>query len=188
MIGCNLAQKMEFSKTSVLEFVEKFIDKKYFTTKITSKYYDNYGSGERNTTKEECVDHISDINGQVLVELVNTLPQDVLALADITQELESFKNLKYSSHTPGFGGIHSTNSYKYFTTQDDLGTLTLYRCTDSYDEFGMVDDENTIEIEIANVIYKNYKYYYLTKKLYTWLNEEKKPKRSAYLRKLTYDY
>ena len=172
----------------MVAYVSKFIDREYHNRKIKITDYDPYTTCSRKTTFETCEHQEAEINGSVFTVMINILPEDALALADITQEIESVTILNTKSEIPGFGN-HITNAYyKFYATDGDIGNLTFYYDYTDYEEFGFIDREVETEIQISNVIYKNHKYYAFTKKLREWLGVDGKVKRNAYLRKLTYAY
>ena len=172
----------------VLNYITTFIDNKYLTVDTIITEYESYQIPEVVTKKENSISEGFDINGRVFIELIDTLPENVKELGDITQYLESFKTLQSNGYTPGWGGYHTQTSYNFYSTDGNLGILIFKYSLDNYDEFGIPEDDYEITVRISNVIYKNHKYYYLSKKLEEWLNVEGKPKRQMFLRKLSYEY
>ena len=178
---------MEFSLAELLANITSYIDKKHLTIKTVYTEHDYYRVPHNENKEENLVAEACDINGTVFSELLNELPDSGKHLADITQQIETITKLHSSSHG-GFGGHRTFTSYKYFPTDGELGTLRYYYTLENHDEFGIPEDTIEITVEVSNVIYKNHKYYFLSKELEKWLAVEGKPKRSVYLRKLTYEF
>jgi hypothetical protein len=172
---------------SIKASINPIISLKYLTIKTKLTHNETFTCSPKNTIEEETICESKEINSTLFSDLLNHLPFEALEMADITYLLDKFKELNHSSHTPGWGGYKSHTTHKFYTNFEDIGILTLSYNRSHYDEFGSIEEENYIEINIPNVVYKNHKYYFLSVLLENWLNVEGNVKRNRILKQLNFE-
>lgn len=169
----------DFMKSMKSGYITNVIDKEYMSIKETYTVNNDYTS-EQPDVKEKIIDSLNEINPFIFYEIINHLPDS--SIADITFLIENLHSLE-KKERDAWGQRYIMTNFNFYITNTDAscGTLTFYFKMINYDEFGILDFLDAIEITMKNVIYKNHKYYYITKELIKWLNVDNKPKRKKAL-------
>lgn len=172
---------MDLTTAILIDYVNKFIDTKYFSVKSVTNHYDY---DDRVREMKEVVDPATvELNGYAFAELIEQIPD--ATSANITKMVENLSSLSKKNRIVGWGTETTTTGYSFFDTDSSIGagtlTLLLHFC---WDEDYCCCSEHDVEVKIDNVIYKNHKFYFLTKELEKWLSAEGKPRRKAALNRL----
>ena len=163
---------MDSYVTQILtDYVGRFIDEKYTSLKV--KYNDMYHLGEGINSLFKPVH--AEFSPYVLSDLLNSIPD--ASITEITSMIDNLSSLNK--------GNVSYASYTFIDTDTSigLGDLTIhFKYSDVHCCCCAV--EYRLEMTIPNVIWTNYKFYYVTKEFENWLNVADKPKRKTALSQL----
>ena len=175
---------LKFINSMKIDYLTNLIDKKYMNLKKTCSSYTDYVNVTP-VVEEKVRNASTEINSYVFSEIIDHLPES--SIANITPLIEGLESL-HKSEDDEWGHRSIRTSFNFYMTDaaSSSGTLTIYFELKDFDEFGILDVHDVIEVKMDNVIYKNYSYYYITNDLIKWLSVEDKPKRKKALDMLFY--